>query len=441
MPRIPSLAARVRTVLNDERGGITVLALFLFTTSLIAGGLALDVTRAQATVALMQNTADNAAHAALLRRTENLSEAEARQAAIEMTLRNMPAAEHGLSLAEEDIKFGVWNGMQGFIEVPGSVEAVRVMVKRRTDAGNPLPTMLLKLVGMNHWDITRVATITSFDPGCLREGFVAEYLVDMQSNSSYTEGFCLHSNDRVKISSNNYFEDGVSVSMPNPSRIDLPNSGFSSNPGLEDALNANRYNLRIIERLDEIMAGLTDPNSGYIPAYITNYSVLSFNPRDRVNASSVTQGRIHRATCTNNGSKLTIEQNAVLENVVIVTNCEISIGNGARLENVALATTDTGAKSITGAHVQVGRNDNCGTGGGAQMLTMGGIDFPQGFKVFGGQLLAKGSISFTADAGGVQGAAFVAGNTVAGTSNMNLVGCGGRGMEDSFRIKSARLVE
>ena len=69
------------------------------------------------------------------------------------------------------------------------------------------------------------------------------------------------------------------------------------------------------------------------------------------------------------------------------------------------------------------------------------MDFAGGLQVYGAQLLASRDISFAADGGGVQGAAFVAGGGVYGRSNMVMRGCGGEGMEGNFREMYARLVQ
>jgi len=182
------------------------------------------------------------------------------------------------------------------------------------------------------------------------------------------------------------------------------------------------------------------PGLLHIPAYITSHAVIDINSRN-ISEANLTSGRIHRINCSGN-QQLAIANNAFLQNVVIVTNCRTSFGNGARMENAILATSHIGDKSINGPNgVQIGRNDNCGTGGGAQLITMGSMDFASGLKVFGGQLLARNNILFTADGGGIQGASFVAGNAVQGTSNMSMEGCGGRGMEGNFREMYARLVQ
>ena len=132
---------------------------------------------------------------------------------------------------------------------------------------------------------------------------------------------------------------------------------------------------------------------------------------------------------------------SMLENIVLATNCKVQFGQGVTLENSIIATTNTGDKSITAASgLQVGRNDNCATDGGAQMLTMGGMDFPADLKAYGGQLIAMKDINFAANANGIEGASFISGGRIDGTSNMTMGFCG-NGMEDNFAALYFRMVQ
>jgi len=110
------------------------------------------------------------------------------------------------------------------------------------------------------------------------------------------------------------------------------------------------------------------------------------------------------------------------------------------MTDAVVATTNTSAQSVTSAaSLQVGRNDNCAVGGGAQIITLGSMSFPSDLKIYGGQLLAAGNISFSANANGIQGAALVAGGSISGTSNMEMGFCG-TGMENSFHAEYFKLV-
>ncbi|MBR2655056.1 MAG: hypothetical protein IKD58_00945 [Loktanella sp.] len=429
-----------KKLVEDESGGMTILGLFIFTWMLMLGGLALDFARGQNMVTLMQNTADSAAFAAMTTRYDN-PEGVAKAEGVRIAALNMPSDRFGTVMTELDIEFGTWNEVsREFTPLAGSMDAVRVQVSRTDANRNALRTTLMRFVGINSFNLVQSATVASHNPACLREGFVADQIVDMQSGNTFTNGFCIHSNRDLKMSSGNTFEPGVGVSMPAPSNIQLPNSGFTSNPGLQDALAANRYNLKIADRLDAIITGLQTPGSRYIPAYITSDVVINLATKS-ISQDDLIPGRIHEVNCNGN-QQLDIAKDAIITDVVIITNCRTSFSQGARLENAVFATTHAGARSINGpAGVQIGRDDNCGVGGGAQLITLGSMDFANGLKVFGGQLLARNNILFTADGGGVEGASFIAGGRIEGTSNMNMKGCRGQGMEDSFQEMYSRLVQ
>ena len=66
------------------------------------------------------------------------------------------------------------------------------------------------------------------------------------------------------------------------------------------------------------------------------------------------------------------------------------------------------------------------------------MSFPADLQIFGSQLLAKGDITFAANANGVQGASLIAGGEISGTSNMNMGLCG-TGMEDNIEVNYYRM--
>jgi len=419
---------------------MTVYALMMLMASIMVGGIAVDASSFQARTTLMQNAADSAAHAAILMRTTSSASAATAQA-ISIAQGNMPPALYGNALVAGDVVFGRWDATRRvFTPDTAASGAVQVTVRQTAATANPYRTLVTRLLGQPSWDAVRTSVMIASDPDCMREGFVAQGRVDIQSNNLFKRGFCIHSNTGVKISSNNTFEPGVHVTMPSLSTLQIPNSGLRSNPGLEAALGTNRYDLRVLERLSTIQAGLSTSGSPFIPSYITNPSVVTLTSR-AIRAGDLTAGRIYRVTCGGN-QDLSIVKDVILSRVVITTNCAVKFGQGAGLENAVLSTTSTAAKSITGASsVSFGKNDACATGGGAQVLTMGGIDFPSGLRLYGGQLLAKGDISFSANGDGVQGASLVAGGTISGTSNMTMASCDGRGMEQNFRMPYPLMVQ
>jgi Flp pilus assembly protein TadG len=422
---------------RSEQGGITVLALFLVLAALIVGGYAVDIARLAAVETKMQNTADVAAQAALTGR-DVMGADDAKDRAIEIAQMNMPESINGEVLSVEKVEFGTWDTTSKvFSPDNAATEAVRVTTRRTSGTDNPLHTLLFRLVGTETFNVAKQAVMTGYQPNCLREGFVAQGMVDIQSNNSYWKGFCIHSNTVVKMSSNNYFETGVKVTMPDPDAIILPNSGFSTNPGLKEALGKDRYEIKILPRLTSIMSGVTTAGSRYMPSYITNSTPVS-KSGSKFTAADFPAGGVYRITCTkSNGITIT----GALSNVVITTTCPIGFGQGTTIENAVIATTSTATKSITGSSgMVIGKADNCASGGGAQILTSGGIDFASGIEVNSGQLLAAGDIAFAANGNGMVGASFVAGGTISGTSNMEMAGCQGSGNEQNFVAIYPKLV-
>lgn len=204
-----------------------------------------------------------------------------------------------------------------------------------------------------------------------------------------------------------------------------------------EALHAGSYNIRVLHRVEAIVAGLLARDPRYLPADMSMGSTVTLTERrlDRINFFA---NRLHRYDC-GAGGRLTLDA-GVYRDFGLVTNCEVRFNSGVVLENVIIATTNTGAKSISSASgLQVGRNDNCAPGGGSQLISLGGMDFPASLQMFGSQLIARGTIAFAAQANGIQGASMVAGGRIDGTSNMNMAFCG-TGMEDNFQASYFRLV-
>jgi hypothetical protein len=350
----------------------------------------------------------------------------------------MPRARFGEVLETADVEFGTWDAEDRvFTPTSGAKEAVRVTLRQTAANGNPIPTFLLHLVGFEQWDLQVSSVFLSYQPTCFREGFVAEQPVDIQSNNSFYNGFCIHSNEYVSLNSNNYFEPGTVVSMPDLDDLDIPNSGFETNTGLQEALRAGSYHIRIISRIDNIIAALDDPGSRYYPDYLTSTSQHTVSTR-QINATNLRQGRVNVWSC--GGGRGTIEAGTVISSMVIVSDCEITFGAGVIVENAIIATTNTSARSFNSpAGFRLGRDDGCVAGGGAQLLTLGGMNFASQLQMYGSQLLAVGDIEFAAQADGLEGAAMVSGGTISGTSNMVMGHCE-TGMEDNFEASYFRMV-
>lgn len=426
-----------KTFVKGETGAMTAYGLVSLTVMLGFGGLAIDVGNAYRIRTHLQVTSDSVAHAALYSREWNTAET-AIQDALDVAHTALPVSLYGDAIKAEDIEFGIWDPETlTFTVDPNAKNAVRVNSNREAARNNSAVTYMLGLFGVDRWDVRRSAVFETYVPTCLREGFVADNIVDIQSNNGFYNGFCIHANQWVEVNQNNYFEENTIVSMPDKTQLVLPNSGFESNEGLQSALRDGVYRMRILNRLPQIIDALEDPSSDYAPDYITNNVVQTLSSRN-VGVGDMVAGNIYTYTCSG-GQGLNFANDVMLFEVVLVTNCKVSFSSGTVLDNAIVATTNTDVKSITGpSGVQIGRDDECAVDGGAQVLTLGGVEFPANLQVFGGQIIAMKNIEFAANANGIEGASFISGATISGTSNMTMGFCG-TGMEDNFEALYFRL--
>ncbi|PQO23948.1 hypothetical protein C2I36_04940 [Rhodobacteraceae bacterium WD3A24] len=455
MPRqhAPRTAARRARFREADHGAITSLGLFLALAVFMLGGLALDVANVYSQRTQIQAAADTAAHAALVARHgvrpgEFSSESEARNTALEITASNLPTARHGTSLTAEDVEFGRWSPdgsipwSERFTPEPGARQAVRVHTRRIAQRANSVPAYLFGLIGLDRWNVNTASVFEVYQPACLREGFVGESRVDVESNNEYLRGFCVHSNAYVSINQNNYFEDGTIVSMPDLDRLEIPNSGFDKNEGLEAALREDTMDIRILRETGTITEALEAGDADYLPDYIDSRTpvALTLDANNNVlTADDLAPGYIYDIACSRSGGRISVPGGEIVEGVVIVTDCNLDLGSNARFEDVVFSTRSTDANSISGAsRVTFGRNDACAPGGGAQIITQGGMSFPASLGLFGAQLIAQGDVSFAARADGIQGASIVAGGEINGTSNSTMARCG-TGMEGNFTVPYFRM--
>lgn len=434
---------------RDQEGAMGVWGLILFLTICTIVGLSMDVSNAFKVRSEMQVAADAAAHAAIVSRVKYGREA-AIQKAVAVANNNLSTSKGSANaIKASDIVFGRWDSdTKVFTADPNSISAVMVNARRNKSRANGVDTFLLSSVGLTSWDVSTNAVMETYRPGCLREGFVAEKMIDIQSNNGFEKGFCMHSNAGISINQNNYFEAGTIVSMPNLNDLQVAASGFKKNSGLLEALRESFYKLRVLKRIDDIISGLqsgdlttlrqlTAGDPGSAMKYLTTGAPLTVSKCD-ITKNDLTEGRIHIIYCGG-----TLKPSGDFKNVAIVTAAPVQFASGTSFEDAVIATTSTDAQSFKGPSGQnnkitFGKNDGCAAGGGVQLVTKGGAKFAAGLNMYGSQILAAGAINFAANADGVEGVSLVSGDTVSGTSNMKMGYCG-IGMESNFEVDYYRL--
>lgn len=424
---------------RQEDGAITVLALYLFLTVLLIGGLSIDYNKLNAERAKLQATADSVAHAALVDRRFADGPSEAKDTALVIAATMLPAGYYGNALQETDIQFGIWDeDTLTFAADNDSKDAVQVDASQLASRDNSISNYLLHMVGVDAFDAVETAVFATFLDPCFVNGFAANGVVDVQSNNSYFDQFCIHSNSYVKLNLNNYFGPEVKVSMPDLAKLELPESGMENNEGLADALYEGSRPLPVIDQLEEIIADLALVQGDYLPDYITATAPNVVTGVKKITMADLQKNAVNIVSCT--GSKMTLD-NDIYSEVVIVTDCEISFGGTAAVEDAIVATTHTGSMSLnSSASFRIGKDDNCAKGGGASLLTLGSFSSSADMQVYGSQIIAKQNIDFAANATGVEGASLIAGGDIDSTSNMSMGFCPGEPDDGSIIVKSVRMV-
>ncbi|MFD2741359.1 pilus assembly protein TadG-related protein [Sulfitobacter aestuarii] len=467
---IRGLSGRALRFLRDENGSGTILALFFLLIGLIIGGLGIDFNRVMAQRSRLQIATDTAAHAALYTREEEDVTA-ARNKATETVASMLPEAAFGsTALTTTDVTFGHWNAQDlSFTEDNDSKTAVRVRAAMTETRANASRNLLLHIIGFDTFDLGVESVYSTYFPSCFTEGFVAEGVVNIRSNNSFSDGFCIHSNEYVSLNQNNYFEPGTVVSMPNLDDLDMPNSGFEKNEGLQTALRSGAYRLRLLSDLPDIIDSFWTAEAKHLPPYVIAGSIYEVSENHlavepEVEAETGTKGNgngngngnnggggngltpnhfepysVNVMNCSGSG-KITLKA-GTYSNFLFISDCEVKFSNGVILEDVVMATTNTSASSFnTPSGLSIGRDDNCLAGGGASLMTLGGFHAASSLNIFGGQILALGDIEFAANADGIQGASLVSYGRIEGTSNMNMGYCRSEGMENAYRADYFRMV-
>jgi Flp pilus assembly protein TadG len=441
------LCCACRKFLNDESGAYAVWSLLWFSLYVAMGGLAVDMTDAYRNQTLLQATADASALAGAISLP---NEADAVAMALAYSSINMDPAinENGNVLLGPDVIVGNWNfGTRVFSTGAGSadtVEAVLVTTRRSNANDNALATNFLRIMNLwgipgDVWNIATEAIAVKYIPECLDGGMVAANQFDSQGGGGYYNELCIHGqnmdvdpglNNGVEFQSNNYIESGVSVSSPDLDDVSYKNN----NEGIEEALAEGDLYPKDAFIVNDIIAGLTDPASDYMPDYIDTDPVTGapniYSPPQGNNyAGPYDAGTIYDVNCSSDNKILSLPTGVLIEKVVIVTNCKIKASNGLIVTDVVLASTSTGngkdplsQNSIDlAATAQFGSNTFCsddpvlqGTGG-VELYSAASAHVTAGANAGGMRVVVAGSFDITSNAD-IFGISFQAGNDISVTS-------------------------
>ncbi|WP_112322762.1 Tad domain-containing protein [Oceanibium sediminis] len=473
---------------EDESGFGTLWNIFWCICFLLIGGLVIDHANAMRIKMALQATADSAALGAIMVRSEpskyesyfgtapgGLSaEQRGQAAAISLSTNIMGTETNGSVLDGADVKFGTWTKEGGFVTGAGDFAQVTTYRADRND--NALQMLLLDaFTPLKSWDVAAQAVAQRYRPDCAKDGVITSDVVDLQSNSKFKNGICVHGGKGVELNRNDVFDPGVIVQMPDLALLKVPGGDTSKNTGLDAALREGTLAPGLAMQTDEIITGLQDISSEWQPDYVSgnpaaqliDVTESAFDPANLV------EGNVYRVTCNGGNGTLNLRgkasQNAlgptditfakkdngggkggggdesggpsIIEEVVIVTNCQVTFSQETVIQNAIVATSDTSAKSVSGsASVSIGRPDNCAPGGGAQIVTAGGMHFAAKMEFHGSQLVSKGPVKLAAQVDGIGGTSIQSLSRVDFASNNEMGLCEGEA-DEVLPLNYYRLVD
>lgn len=454
------LTESFRQFLRDERGSYTIWSLVWFMLYVAIGGLAVDVTDAYRMRTLLQSTADAAALAGVM----SLPDAgDAVNQATAYAFDNMEQNNHGTVLRASEVYVGSWDfDTETFNEGGADVNAVYVITRRADSNENALGMNFLRILAIAglepRWNINTDAVAVRYIPDCIsKNGLVAMNKVDVTSNNHFND-ICVHGQNAyedpgqdyaIDIQNNNIIDSGTQFSMPDLDDMNGRPNVYDKNQGLESALVEGDLIPKDALAIDEIISDYHDLASGNAdedPISAPDYIGLNDDGTPQIihvqNAQNYAgpyePGYIYDMDCAQSNQQISLPAGSVqiIENVVIVADCQIKAAAGVSIRDATIVSSALGngqdPRSQNSIHfpsdAQLG-DGSCNSIDGSldntglvHIYSAASIHIAAGPDVYGLRMVAGGDIQFTAN-GDVGGISAEAGNNIIATANGNWTFC------------------
>ena len=440
-------AVRSTSFWQDDRGAGTLFGLLWFVLLVGITGMAVDITDGLRNRTMLQATADAAALAGAI---DLPDQAAAVATAVSYAADNMGAEINGSVLDPDDVLVGLWDPATQSLDTTSlTPDAVMVTVRRSAENANAVPVNFLRIIGLQTWNVIAQAVAQRFIPDCLRDGLIAREIVDMASTNNFVNQICIHGEQGVNLQRVNTFQSGVTVSMPSMSMLEVPADDIDANDGLPEALRENYLDPRMVNHIDAIIQGVLDRDPAVVPWYINlEWEVEDVEARN-FSAATAVPHRIYHVTCPPMRNLL-LAANTLIDKIVLIADCKITIGAGSTLTDSFIASRSGGnpgpgdlnigdANISSAGQVQIGKPDDCEDGGGVQLFSNATMHFSALTNFDGVQLVAAGDIALGGNQYGINGISAQSGGTIflAGQDNFGL--CSDN-VPDLFTVPYYRLV-
>ena len=441
-----------------DEDGSTAFALIWFVVLAMVAGIGLDTTNAWYVQSVLQRTSDVAAHAGVVALSEGADDEEVRARVEAQIAANLDEGSFGPVISDRasNIQILSYDG-EKFDPVEGKRvrNAVSVSLHRDKSTQNPVNLFLLQMAGtfsgagIGPWNIsTSSVALRASAHNCSTSDKIHAFgQIEMSANQFFGSGYCVLSQDRVWMPSNNTFERGAVVGMPDLKKCQNKCTN-SANPGAGDA--AREMNVPLgdvsgfIEALGvELLQGagyrhytlFSGVQVGSAISALVDLGVASNNARagDTIGLSAsdfnqlpaVPSGLVYHVSCSGqfpdringsqgggngngggkdkgknngggNGGKLnatSITMNLPLNRAALVTDCNIDLGRDAAMIGSTIVMTSSSAILSAGSHASVGApTGNCQPRDRTTIATQGGLKVPAAFATSNLGIVAVGDI-------------------------------------------------
>lgn len=364
------MTQKARSFYRSEYGGWTVLALFFTITFLALGGLAIDSSQAWRVHTILQVTADAAAHGAAVRMSEPKLGETPTDAAYTVVRTSLSVSHLENTLVDQDVEFGYVNQNTGqFQQTLINPTAVRITLRRSSENSNPEPTFLLRLFGLDYWNIQGRATARVFRAAsarCTDPLLSAQVRVQVEDPFLYA-GICVTAQAGVTYG----LEDRV-MSTETAALVDAL---LASSVGLVTSAPPTAPPQGIGTEEDPHQWLQTDKPALINALIATATQEVTVNVFD---AQATTPGETYYVTCTDNGV-LYVPPGSVLSNVVLLSECPIKFAAEVTIE-ASVVLGNLKIRATSDPNISVTRDSSspysatCAPDGGLMLLIYADLD-------------------------------------------------------------------
>lgn len=406
----------IRRALQDETGGVTVLALFSLMLTVVCVGFAIDASNFYRHQTMLRMAADAAAHAGASALARGATPQIAEAAAMEMVALNLPNAPAGSLLADRDtdLRALVVDTVDGKLSRPDPetpANAMLVSLQQSATARNAVPTLILGLFGFDSWSMgaSSVAMVAPTRRCTNAAGLFAHGPITIGADglgAQPNDGLCLHSQIALQL------PEGVDQYWAEPV-LSLPTRTACSGGSCESAAEMNLIMPDVADHVVRLARGFAEQDLSLDEKeafFLTRPVSQDLEPLSEVGADvrglrtgnvvalsafrfrllrQIPQGLVYLVLCGQPGAEVETggedqiavgewPDSPVLRNIALVTTCPIRLAEHARIEGALIISlaADTG---LANADPSARIGDPDGTCDAAQrsiLMTKGSLVLP-----------------------------------------------------------------